>query len=649
MTMRGIKLKAAPFGAAGQRATGPRAKAAAAFQLGVTASRRDDWAEAQRAFDKACRLYDKDALYWANLAQAHRKLGRYDECVAAARKANALAPDLEIAHRLLAAGLKSQHQYGEAVGALREVAESQQSAPARYQLAYALMQSGDTMGAVREFMRALTQQPDYFPAHVQLGNLFKSLRMHREAMECFLTAAALQPGNAAAMSAAAYEALHACEWTRFAELRTQLAARVQESDRSLPVPFMFLSMSDSRADQRKVAATYAREHCRAARLPPLARDPARAGRPPRIGYISNDLRNHPVAVNIVEVLELHDPAAVELFVYSYGPDDGSTWRRRIEAAAGPRFADVRHLSDAAIADRIRADGIELLIDLTGFTTDSRTAVLSARPAPVQAAYLGYPGTSGSEFIDYLICDAEIAPLAHAADYSEKLAHLPVTYQPNDRKRTLLEAPSRAQCELPDDAFVFCSLNNVYKFTPELFARWCRLLRQVERSVLWLFEANPQARAALQAHAAAHGIDAARLVFAPPVPSEQHLARLRNADLFLDTLPYNAHTTGGEVLWAGVPLLTCPGESFAARVAGSLVKAAGVPELAAASLDEYEAIALRLATHPDELAALRARLWAARETCALFDSRRITRDLEALYGRMVGRWRDDLGPDHLPAG
>lgn len=630
------------------RVTKSMLKAEKQYQLGLAASQRNEWHDAAAAFERACRLYGADAVFWANLAQARRKLGEHDRCVDAARRALRIAPDLAVANQLLADGLLAQHQYEEAATALHEIAAANDTYQAQNELANALFQAGQVKEAINHCMKALVHRPQHVPSHVLLGNLFRNMKLHREAMECFLTASVLEPAQASLLAATLYEALAICDWDRYNEHIDRLAQLVQESSGAAPVPFMFLSMSDTRSAQLRVAQAFIRGLSKMQALPPCPPYAPQADRRPRVGYLSYDLRNHPVAVNIVEVLELHDPAAVDLHVYSYGPDDGSSLRKRVEAATGAGFVDAQQMSNRALAQRIRDDGIELLIDLTGFMKDSRSGLLALRPAPIQASYLGFPGTSGADFIDYLICDAEIAPLAHAADYSEKLAHLPVTYQPNDRKRGLLPAPPRQDCGLPENAFVFCCMNNNYKITPDVFDRWCRLLAQVDGSVLWLLDANAQAKENLRKHAAARSIDPARIVFAPFTTGENHLARIRNADLFLDTRPYNAHTTGGDTLWAGVPVLTCPGQGFAARVAGSLLKAVGLPELVASSMDEYEAIALRLATHRDELQALRDRLWANRETCALFDSARSTRELEALYARMVQRWRDGLEADHLPA-
>jgi predicted O-linked N-acetylglucosamine transferase (SPINDLY family) len=636
-------------GPAASFALSSRITAEKSFKLGLEHSANGNWAKAVPAFEQACRSFGLDAIYWINLAQAYRKVERHEDSVQAAKRALKIDGDMAIAKRLVAEGLRAQHRFGDSIELLRDVVQVENTAEARFNLADSLLKTGRKAEAVQELLGALALQPDYIPGHQQLGNLFASMGLFRESMECFLTAFILDPSDGASLSASMDAALQACEWNRFSEHAETLSKLVQGDSSKLPVPFCFLAMPSTRQEQLKVARSYAQTNYAAAqRLPPVAPyEPGRDQRP-RVGYISNDLRRHPVATNIVEVFELHDPNAVEVLVYSYGPDDNSTLRNRIRDATGPRFVDARHMSNHDLALRIRADRIELLIDLTGHTKDHRCGVLAMRPAPVQAAYLGFPGTSGTDFIDYLICDEQIAPLSHADGYSEKLAHLPVTYQPNDRRRGLLPPPSRSECRLPQDAFVFCCMNNTYKITPQVFDVWCRLLSRLDGSVLWLLNANAQAKENLRKHAGARGIASSRIVFAPPMAAEGHLARMRNADLFLDTLPYNAHTTAGDALWAGVPLITCRGETFASRVAASLLNAVGLPELVAESLEDYEATAYRLATNAAELNALRARLRVNRDDCALFDSAAATRNLEHLYTRMIMRWRSGQPPQHLAA-
>jgi protein O-GlcNAc transferase len=305
-------------------------------------------------------------------------------------------------------------------------------------------------------------------------------------------------------------------------------------------------------------------------------------------------------------------------------------------AALDHFVHIEGLSHREAATRIHSDGVDVLVDLKGHTHRARPKILAFRPAPVQVNYLGFPGTMGAPFIDYIVADDFIVPPGAERFYVETLAYLPDCYQPNDTRREVAAGPSRAECGLPERAFVFCAFNNSFKITPTFFAIWMRLLREVPGSVLWLLESNPLARRNLTEAAVAAGIDPARLVFAPILPHADHLARHRHADLFVDTLPCNAHTTASDALWAGLPVLTCAGQTFAGRVAGGIVRAAGLPELVTTTLQDYEALALALAREPQRLAAIRDGLRGNRAALPLFDMAKRARDLEAIYAHTAAR-------------
>ena len=385
-------------------------------------------------------------------------------------------------------------------------------------------------------------------------------------------------------------------------------------------------------------------------VPPLAPTVSdwRAGqRRLRVGYVSADFHHHATAILMAQMFEEHDRQRFDVRLYSHGASDGSAMRQRLEAACD-EFVDVRLSTDEQVAERIRRDGIDLLIDLKGYTRDNRLGIFARRPAPLQVSFLGFPGTTGADYIDYLIGDAIVTPLAHADAYSEKIAQMPVCYQPNDRLRPLWEAPTRASQGLPEHALVLCGFNQPYKISPEVFDSWCGLLRDLPHAVLWLLEWNQQAMPSLRQEAQRRGIDPSRLIGAAKLGTSDHIARLRLADLFLDTWPCNAHTTASDALWAGVPIVTMLGETFASRVAASLLNAVGLPEMVCADVDSYEAMVRRLAIDPARLQALRGTLVQARQSSPLFDTPRFTRDIEALYLRIAQRHVQGLAPDHLEA-
>lgn len=623
------------------------ARAEAHYQHGLRLAKEARWPQAAAAFELALKRTPDDAVFWLNLAHARVKLGALEAAVLAARRALAIDPHSELAVNIATQCLAAANRHEETIELLQTLDLEQVRDPsAHFALGQASLALNRYQEAVSAFLAALQRKPDFTLAHIHLGNVFERMKMHEEARECFKTAIAVGGSRAELLSAMAYQALHACRWDLFDRDWSDLQEALRDGS-GQAAPFQLLTMPSSRSQQLAAARARWTECCRG--IEPLP--PAGARRPGeriRVGYATNDLFRHATAYLIAEVLERHDKTRVEVFIYSYGHDDGSDIRRRISAAAGTNFVDARQMSNRALAERIRKDDIDILVDLKGYTLGSRFGVFAYRPARVQVNYLGYPGTLGAPCYEYIIADPIVAPLEHAEDYSEKIAHLPYCYQPNDRQRRIGPRPSRAQCALPEAGFVFCSFNSCYKITPTVFDGWCRLLHEVDGSVLWLYEANDQAKRNLAAEAERRGIAPQRLVWAPHLPLEAHLARLQLADLALDTLPVNAHTTASDAVWAGVPMITTTGECFASRVAASVLRAAGLPELVARDAVAYEQMALDLALRPERLREIRERLTASRASCALFDSQGTTRDLEALYERMLAAWTRGAPPQHLPA-
>ncbi|HXJ01624.1 MAG TPA: hypothetical protein VNH44_10395, partial [Micropepsaceae bacterium] len=428
--------------------------------------------------------------------------------------------------------------------------------------------------------------------------------------------------------------LHVCDWRGFTEARQEISAALLSGKRAI-YPFGHLAISDSPAEQLQCARLSVRDLYPASTAP-LWRGERYGHTKIRIAYVSGDFYAHAIPFLIAGVFEHHDRDRFETFAVSYGPDDKSKMRARLENAF-TRFLDVREESDAAIAAMLREMEIDIAVDVKGYTGGARPGILAFRPAPIQVNYLGYPGTMGADYIDYLIADRIVIPEEHRAYYSEQIVYLPDTYQSNDnRRRIAARAFDRADAGLPEDAFVFCCFNGSHKIMPDIFRAWMRILSKVSGSVLWLLEEHPAAAANLRREAQENGVAPERLFFAKRVALEAHLARLKLASLVLDTLPYGAHTTASDALWAGVPVLTRLGETFAGRVASSLLHAIGLPELVTHSLAQYESQACHLAQNTTLLAGIRAQLMRNRETMPLFDTARITRNLEAAYIEMWTR-------------
>jgi predicted O-linked N-acetylglucosamine transferase (SPINDLY family) len=624
----------------------PRPAGESDYQLGLVSASQAQWSAAASAFERAVARSPNDAVYWVNLAHARIKCGELECGAEAARRAAKIAPRSELSLAVAGECLNAANRHLETVELLSDRPGAGFVDPHLYfQLGEALRHLNRYPEAIKAYLAALSRKPDYVQAHVQLGNAFNPLKFHEEARECFKTAIAVGGTAVELVSGMAFEDLNACRWDHLREDLAELM-RLIEDGAGQPVPFQLLAQPSTRRQQRAAAQVFAQ--CTYGQITPLpAAAPRRASARIRLGYLSSDFHEHATAYLVSQIFEQHDRARFEVNAYSYGVDDASRARRRIEQGVD-RFVEAREMSDRALAERIRDDGIDVLLDLKGYTLGARNGVMALRASPIQVNYLGFPGTLGAPFYDYIVGDPIITPLAHASDYSEKIAQMPACYQPNDRSRAIGPRPMRSACGLPEHGFVFCSFNGPYKITSEMFDLWCRLLHRIERSVLWLYEASAQARRNLTSEAQRRGIAGSRLIWAVPIHQTQHLARLQLADLVLDTRPVCAHTTASDALWAGVPLITCPGETFVSRVAASVLQAAQMPELIAPDLAQYESMALALAQDPSRLGVLKQKLAQTRERCALFDSVRYTRDLETLLMRMRDRHLRGEAPAHLAA-
>jgi protein O-GlcNAc transferase len=493
--------------------------------------------------------------------------------------------------------------------------------------------------ALASYRKALAINPGRFAAAFNSGTTLLKLERYDEAQAAFEQASALAPGHRYLLGAMAGAVSGACDFARWEGVRPQLIEAVRNHT-SVIAPLTFLPFCDDGALRRACSETFAADQASASTAPLWSGERYAHDRI-RIAYLSSDFYQHATAELIAGLIEAHDRGTFDVTAVSFSRDDGSPLRQRV-IKAFDHFEDVRAVSDAGVAQWLRAQEIDIAVDLKVHTEGARAGILAHRPCPVQVNYLGYPGTIGAPWLDYILGDAVVLPFSDQDFYSEKIVHLPHCYQANDARRAIAEsAPSRAEAGLPelssgsvDNGFVFCCFNAAWKITPRVFDVWMRLLKAVPGSVLWLLEDNPSMTAHLRAEASARGVDAARLVFAPRAEPASHLARHRLADLYLDTLPYGAHTTASDALWAGLPLLTCLGRQFDGRVAASLLRTIGLPELVTASLDDYEALALVLARDPKRLAGLRARLAANRFSSPLYDVARFTTSIEAAWQRMM---------------
>ena len=588
------------------------AYAEAHYNLGVTLQNQRDYARAVAAYRRAAELRPGHIGTWVNLGNSLRDLRRREEAAAAYRAALALRPDHDAARLQLAFVLRDQRQFGD---------------------------------AEREFRTLLQRAPDDLGLQELLGELLRLAGKAAEARAIYQAIAARRPDHPEALAWLFHLNSLACDWrdraaevARLIEVTERQLAAGQRTGLSafhafaLPIPLpMHLA----------IARTWAAETERAA-----ARDRAdlhftdrRArGDRLRVAYVSSDFRDHAMGHLVGGLFRAHDRAAFEIFAVSHGPDDRSEYRRRVEAEA-EHFIDVASLSDRDAALLLHQQGIDIVVDLNGYTRDHRLGIAALRPAPIVATYVGFPGTSGASFIDYAIVDRVVAPPAEAPFFSEQLVYLPHCYLISDRDQAIDDAPlTRRDFGLPDDGFVFCCFNANYKIEPFVFDVWMRILRQVPGSVLWLLQLAPEVADNLRREAAARGVASGRLIFAGRWPKAKHLARHRLADLFLDTRYYNAHTTCSDALLAGLPVLTCTGDNFASRVATSLLLAAGLPELVATDFAQYETRAVALAREPATLRSLRERLQAQRLTCPALDTPRMVRDLERAYRLM---WENHL--------
>jgi protein O-GlcNAc transferase len=636
--------------------------------------------EAAACLEKAIAISPHTPDNRNNFGLVLRDQGKFKEAVEQFKKALVIDPGFVEAYNNLGLALGDQGKHEEAVVQYQHALKLNPSAFSVHgNLGNALLELGRYDESLAANKRSLEIQPLNPKGLINIGNIFSTLKRYAEALPWYEKANELEPENATAYynrgvaldelgrleeALTAYDKAYTlgsdrpglpelrlrlkmrlCDWSAY-DTVAQMREKIQRGQFAT-TPFSLVALPVTAEEQLKCAQLFVSLKFPAAPVP-LYKGPRASHDKIRVAYLSADFYDHATAYLMAGLFELHDRSKFELTAISFGPETKGAMHDRL-AAAFDHFIDVRKMSDDEVAKLMLEREIDIAVDLKGFTHGCRPAILTKRAAPVQVSYIGFPGTMGAPYIDYIIADKTVLPPEMQSCFTEKAAYLPGSYQVNDHKRAVSpNIPSRAELGLPESAFVFCAFNNNYKITPDIFDVWMHILKGVDNSVLWLLDGSPAVSVNLRREAQQRGVAPERLVFAKRMKIADHLARHHHADLFLDNLPCNAHTTASDALWMGVPVLTCLGATFAGRVAGSLLKAAGVPELITTSMQEYEQLALQLAREPQKLAALKEKLVQNRDTCALFDTEKFTRNLEAAYQTMWQRHLQGATPETFDA-
>lgn len=598
--------------------------------------------EAEAAFTRAIERGPNSGDTWLARGTVRMEQRRFESAIADFTEAAGKIQDPFPAYAYKSNALRLIGRLPEALAAIDRALQiapfSADARRARAMVLGAMKRHPESLAEIESAIGLAPNDPENWAAK---GDLSRQAARHADAIASFEKALAINPARPDIEEFLIVTRRAACDWLHFDQDAARFATLAR--DPSYPIhPYGLISFDISSADQLRAARKYAQS-----RVPPLL-DVApvfarpRPDEPIRVAYLSSDFRDHAVSALLVGVIENHDRSRFAVTAISTGRNDGSALRARVEAAFD-RFVDASTLSDDAIAREIQAQKTDILVDLNGLSGDARPGVLAYRSAPVQATFLGYPGTTGLPFLDYMIADRIVVPPSDRANFSEPIVYLPNAYQPNDDKSVVGSPPTRAELGLADEAFVFCCFNAPYKITPSTFQRWLRILLAAPDSVLWLVSGNAAAQTNLQREAERGGVAPDRIVFAPFAQRPEHLGRLSQADLFLDTTPYSAHTTASDALWAGVPVLTTPGDTFASRVPASLLHAVGLPELIPSTPGAYEALAIELAADRTRLDALKRKLAANVRTAPLFDTKRFARDLEKALAAMHDRRLHGLPP------
>ena len=649
------------------------------YNRGLVLQALKRYEEALLSFDTTIALNPNDADAYYNRSISLKELKRYDEALISIDKVIALQPDYADVHCNRGTVLNALKHYDAALAShdkalslrynyheahshrattlynLKRLDEALEScnqaiiikpdyAEAHSNRGVILTDLSQLDEALESYDRAIVLKPNYADTYSNRGVALKELKRLDEALASYDRALVLKPDINFILGHSLHTKMHLCIWDELPMHLNELTHKINNNEK-VAVPFPVLALIDDPNIQRKTAEIFAKENYSVSHvLPKIERysDHPKI----RVGYFSADFHNHATMHLMAELFEYHDKKQFELIAFSFGPDEQDEWRQRA-LLCFDQFVDVRFKSDRDIALLARTMEIDIAVDLKGFTGDCRAGIFAEGSAPIQVNYLGYPGTMGADYIDYLIADRTLIPEDKQQHYSEKIVYLPNSYQVNVSKRSVTEtALTRQELGLPDTGFVFCCFNNNYKITPTTFAGWMRILKAVEGSVLWLFESNSSAVNNLRKEAVRFGVNEDRLIFAKHMPIADHLNRIQKADLFIDTLPYNAHTTTSDALRMGLPVLTLIGHSFASRVAASLLNAVNLPELITTSQEQYESLAIEFGTHPEKLTQIKNKLLHNLSISPLYDIKLFTKHIESAYLIMQERQQNGLPPDHI---
>ncbi len=628
-----------------KKKTGSTSEQRKMFQEALVLHRSGQLDLAETKYKKLLNFLPNNIDLLTNLGTIALQKGMLEEGVKIINKSLLINPNQSTAHNNCGNALKELTRFDEALASYDRAIELKLNDAEVYSnRGLTLQELKKTDEALASYDRAISLKPDYADAYFNRGITLHKLNRLDKALTSFNRAIELKLDIDFLLSYSLYTKIQLCIWDDLSQRLNEITKKIINNEKAA-LPFSMLVLVDEPEIQKKTNEIYVKKECPTINvLPKIKRYPKHSKI--RVGYFSADFHDHATMHLMAELFECHDKKKFELIAFSFGPDKKDEWRQRV-LLCFDQFVDVRLKSDQEISLLARKMEIDIAIDLKGFTRDSRPNIFAEGSAPIQVSYLGYPCTMAADYIDYLIADSILIPEEKQQHYSEKIVYMPNSYQVNVSKRNISETSlMRHEFGLPNTGFVFCCFNNNYKITPTIFAGWMRILKAVENSVLWLFESNKAASKNLKKESKKFGINEDRLVFATYTTVEEHLNRIKLADLFIDTLPYNAHTTTSDALRMGLPVLTCIGNTFASRVAASLLNAVNLQELITNTQEQYESFAIKLAMHPEKLNTIKEKLIKNLPTAALYDTQLFVRHLESAYLNMYDRYQKGLNPDHI---